>query len=175
MTREQVKDWLEGLGFIAVIASLIFVGIETRNGVIQAELNTEAIEMAAYQELIQSINDMNALALQVPELRDLSIRLEDGETEFDRSERDIASYWLWMRIRHGDMAFFQYQRGAINESRLRSTLAPLIGLLGSPYGRQEWQQRQKNFVPEFQDYVNRVLDEVDASEGTYFPFQEEVN
>jgi hypothetical protein len=175
VTRKQVKDWLEGVGFLAVIASLIFVGIETRNGVIQAELNTEAIEMAAYQELIQSINDMNALALQVPELRELSLRLEDGETGFDASELEIASYWLWMRIRHGDMAFFQYQRGAINESRLRSTLAPLIGLLSSPYGREQWQRRQKNFVPEFQDYVNRLLDEVEASDGRYLPFLEDVN
>lgn len=69
MTRERQKDVLESIGLIAVIASLIFVGIETRNGAIQAELNTEALEMTAYQQMIDSINDMNALAIENPQLR----------------------------------------------------------------------------------------------------------
>lgn len=69
MTRERQKDVLESIGLIAVIASLIFVGIETRNGAIQAELNTEALEMTAYQQMIDSINEMNALAIENPQLR----------------------------------------------------------------------------------------------------------
>lgn len=69
MTRERQKDVLASIGLIAVIASLIFVGIETRNGAIQAELNTEALEMTAYQQMIDSINEMNALAIENPQLR----------------------------------------------------------------------------------------------------------
>ncbi len=175
MKRQKLKDIIEGVGFLAVIASLVFVGIETRNSAVQAELNTEAIEMAAYQELIQSINDQNALALEVPELRRLSIRLEEGKTDLTPAEQDIASYWLWMRIRHGDMAYFQYQRGAIDESRLRSTLAPLIGLASSPYGRQQWESRKKNFVFEFQQYVDAILAQLDAQDGQYLPFNTPVN
>jgi hypothetical protein len=175
MSRDQVKDYLEGIGLVAVIASLVFVGIETRNGAIQAELNTEALEMAAYQELIQSIADMNALTLQEPKLRNVSLRLEENETEFTVDELEIASYWLWMRIRHGDMAFFQYQRGAIDESRLRSALAPMVAILTTTYGRQEWQWRQKNFVPEFQDYVNRELERAQASGHAYEAFPSEAN
>ena len=31
MRREHLKELQEGIGFIAIIASLVFVGIETRN------------------------------------------------------------------------------------------------------------------------------------------------
>ena len=175
MTREQVKDWLEGLGFVAVIASLIFVGIETRNGVIQAELNTEAIEMAAYQELIQSINDMNAVAIENPLLRATIDKVEAGESELSEDEASLFSYWLWMRIRHGDMAFHQYQRGAIDEARLRSALGPLFPAISGPYGRNEWQWRQRVFEPEYRHYINGILEEIDAAGGEYRPFQTPVN
>jgi hypothetical protein len=54
MKREQWKDLMEGIGFMAIIASLIFLGVETRNNAIQAELNTRALQIAAYQDLIDN-------------------------------------------------------------------------------------------------------------------------
>lgn len=50
MTREQRKDWLEGIGVVAIIASLVLVGLETRNSTKQAVLTAETMEIAAYQE-----------------------------------------------------------------------------------------------------------------------------
>jgi hypothetical protein len=175
MTRQQVKDWLEGVGFIAVIASLVFVGIETRNGAIQTELNTEAIEMAAYQELIQSINEMNTVAIENPLLRATIDKVEAGESVLTEAEASVFSYWLWMRIRHGDMAFHQYQRGAIDEARLRSALSPLFPTISGPYGRQEWRWRQRVFEPEYRDYINEVVGEIEAAGGEYRPFAKPVN
>ena len=45
--RTYQKDLAEAVGFVAIIASLIFVGIETRNSTKQAELNTQALEITA--------------------------------------------------------------------------------------------------------------------------------
>ena len=78
----------------AVIASLIFVGIETRNGAIQAELNTEAIEMAAYQQLIDSINDMNALMIEQPQLRNAIQKVDDGKVDLTNEERFVYGSWM---------------------------------------------------------------------------------
>ena len=94
MTREYFKDVLEGAGLFAVIASLIFVGIETRNGAIQAELNTEAIEMAAYQQLIDSINDMNALMIEQPQLRNAIQKVDDGKVDLTNEERFVYGSWM---------------------------------------------------------------------------------
>lgn len=54
MKREQWKDLMEGTGFVAIVASLIFVGLETRHSAMQAELNTRALQIAAYQDLIDN-------------------------------------------------------------------------------------------------------------------------
>ena len=169
MTRERQKVVLESVGLIAVIASLIFVGIETRNGAIQAELNTEALEMTAYQQMIDSINDMNALAIENPQLRIAIRQVQEGKVDLTEEEWSVFSYWMWMRIRHGDMAFFQFERGAIDETRLKSVLPPMIDLLRYPYSNSLWQTRQENLVPEFRDYANAILDEIEHSGGLYKP------
>jgi hypothetical protein len=50
MTREQWRDWLEGIGIVAIIASLIFVGIQLQQdkeiavSQIYAEINNIEIE-----------------------------------------------------------------------------------------------------------------------------------
>ncbi len=169
MNQKRFKDVLEGVGLIAVIASLIFVGIETRNGAIQAELNTEALEMAAYQQLIDSINEMNALAIGHSQLRSAIRKVHEDQVDLTEEEKSVFDYWLWMRIRHGDMAFFQFERGVIDESRLGSVMPPMIDLLRHPYAGSLWQTRQENFVPAFRDYVNAILVEIERSGGEYVP------
>ena len=64
MTRQQWKDGIESVGIVAIIASLIFVGIETRNSTNQAILTTQALEISAYQELMTNIEEMNMLTMQ---------------------------------------------------------------------------------------------------------------
>ena len=68
MTREQWKDRLEGIGFVAIIASLVFVGIETRNSTKQAALATQAMEISAYQELMDNVAELTVLVVQDAEV-----------------------------------------------------------------------------------------------------------
>ncbi|NIL94690.1 MAG: hypothetical protein GTO71_09665 [Woeseiaceae bacterium] len=67
MNRQQWKDLAEAVGFAAIVSSLIFVGIETRNSARQSELQTQALEIAAYQALMSNIDEINALGLQSAE------------------------------------------------------------------------------------------------------------
>lgn len=153
MNRQQWKDLLEGIGFLAIIASLIFVGIETRNGAQQTLLNTQALEISAYQELTNNISEMNALALQS----------EHGATviadvfNVSSAENFMRFTVLINRLRHGDMAYFMYERGVIDEDRLRSTLQPLP--LRSAENREFWQANKKSFVKPYQDYIDRLIEE----------------
>ena len=96
MNRKQWKGVAEAIGFLAIIASLVFVGIETRNSTKQSELNTQALEIAAYQALMSNIDNVNALSLESP-----------------------AAAATMARIWDGDLAYFMYERGAIDEERLR--------------------------------------------------------
>ena len=67
MTRRQWKDLLEAIGFAAVIASLVFVGFETRSSTRQAALTAQALELSAYQQLMDNIARLNEAAIQNPE------------------------------------------------------------------------------------------------------------
>jgi hypothetical protein len=159
MTREHLKDLIEATGFIAIIASLVFVGIETRNSTKQAILNTQALEIAAYQELMNNMADMNTLVVQDPEVAALMFKAYRTSEELTDLEQFRFNRACFLRFRHGDMAFFQYQRGAIDEARLRSTLE----ILNYSNSRviDFWNQTQHNFVESYRTYINHLIDEKD--------------
>lgn len=160
MTREHLKDLLEGIGFIAIIASLVFVGIESRNSTHQAFLNTQALEIAAYQELMDNIAEMNILIIQDPEVAAFMHKVYSTSEELTELEQFRFSRAAYLRFRHGDMAFFQYQRGAIDEARLRSSLEVLN--LSNPRVRAFWEQVKRNFVGSYRAYIDQLIDERDA-------------
>ncbi len=157
MTRERWKDLLEGIGFAAIVASLIFVGIETRNSTKQAALTTQAIEISAYQDLIDNIHEMNVLTLQDPEVAAFMFKVFSTTDELNDLENFRFERAAFQRLRHGDMAFFHYQRGVIDEDRLRSALR--IMRLENPRIREFWERHQRNFIPSYRDYINNLLED----------------
>jgi len=59
------------------------------------------------------------------------------------------------------MAFFQYQRGAIDEARLRSSLKVLN--LSNPRMKAFWNDIKQNFVEPYRVYIDQLIEEQDAS------------
>lgn len=157
MTRTQVKDWLEGIGFVAIIASLVFVGIETHNSTKQAALTTQALEISAYQELMDNIAELNKLVVQDAEVAAFLYKAYDTTNELSEFEQFRLGRNIFLRFRHGDIAYFQFERGAIDEDRLRSSLRVLN--LGNPRVREFWERNQGNFVEPYRNYVNQLIDE----------------
>lgn len=156
MTREQRKDWLEGIGFVAIIASLVFVGFETRNSTRQAALTAQAMEISAYQELMDNIAELNILAVQDAEVATFLHKAFATSEELSDVEQYRLYRNLFTRFRHGDMAYFQFERGAISEAQLLSVLQVLI--LDNPRVLEFWEKRQSFFVEPYRDYINRLID-----------------
>jgi hypothetical protein len=153
VNRRQWKDLLEGIGFVAIVGSLVLVGLETRNSTKSTELNTQAIEIAAYQELINNISEMNSLMLENEDAAKFILKMRDGlPSQMESSRLDSA---FFMQFRHGDIAYFMYERGAIDELRLQSTLKPLP--LYGETGRAFWTRHRDKFVAGYQQYVDQLL------------------
>jgi hypothetical protein len=153
MSRQQWKDIFEGVGFIAIVSSLIFVGLETQNSSEQTALNTRSLEIAAYQELMNNIAEINVMNIQ-----------SAGAAEITAPIYGIADVKTWrtnsalfLTFRHGDIAFFMYERGAIDTDRLRSALRILP--LETEQGREFWNQQKFIFVEPYQIHVDRLLEE----------------
>ena len=159
MKPSNWKEVAELIGIAAIVASLVFVGIETRNSAVQAELNTQALEISAYQELIGNINRQNDFMIENPELRVVWRKVISGSTEeISRDDHAQAGLFLFTRFRHGDMAYFQYERGAIDEERMKSAIAPLISLLEYEYVRGWWSRSQVNFVASYREFIDRMIE-----------------
>ena len=63
---------------IAVVAGLLFVGLQIRQSTEQAALNTRALEVSAYQDLIGQLIDINLATMTDPELTDITLRARAG-------------------------------------------------------------------------------------------------
>ncbi len=146
---------MEAIGFLAIIGSLYFVGVETQNSAKQTALNTQAVEIAAYQELITSISNMAAMAIEDEDAAAILLKMRDGDPA------DVEGYQLrsafFMQFRHGDMAYFMYERGVIDEDRLRSTLMPLP--LSGESGLRFWKGAKYVFAERYQRYIDALIEE----------------
>lgn len=145
---------LEIVSATAVVVSLVFVGFEIRNSSEQVEQNTQALQIAAYQDLISRIVEINALHIEestnIESLLALSSPTEEQSSKLQN--------FLWILFRHGDMAYFQFEKGAVSEKRMRSAMAPLVLRLQYPQVRQHWQATKSVFVPEFQAYIDQEIE-----------------
>jgi hypothetical protein len=152
MTRQQWKDTLEGVGVIAIISSLIFVGIETRNSTKQAILTTQALEISAYQELMTNIEELNTISIQDDTVASVMAKFW-GETGDSDAFREKRAFFLLFR--HGDMAFYMYQRGAIDENRLRSALGPIQ--FSNQLVKNLWNENRSVFSEDYQAYIEKIM------------------
>lgn len=156
MNRQQWRDLLEAIGFLAIIGSLYFVGVETQNSARQTAQNTQAVEIAAYQALTANIAEMNAIPLEDENVAAITREMRDISPDVELQDVQLVSA-LFMQFRHGDIAFFMYERGVIDEARLRSTLRPLP--LSGPTGLGFWKINKRNFVVGYQQYIDALIEE----------------
>ena len=144
---------------IAVVVSLVFVGLEVRETARQTELNTEALRLAAYQDLISQISDFN-MALLDPEVASVYLRASDPQSDWasmNSIERSQADRILYLLVRHADMAFYQVEQGLLSEDRLNSAVRPFTADLDSPIYRDFWERSKQHFVPSFQAYIDSQM------------------
>jgi len=151
MNNDSLKKWAlvaEILGGLSVVLSLIFVGVQIRQGSEQTELNTRAVEISAYQDLINQMGQMYIQALSDPELNDLIVSFQREELDPNETELNRLYTYMGYVFRHSEMSFLQFDRGLINEEQLYSVTFPLRRVLGAELGYQYWSVSPlpKNFM-----------------------------
>ena len=158
-STSRFKLIVELLSAVAVVVSLIFVGLEVRQTARQTELNTEALRLAAYQDLISQISQFN-LAMLEPESASIYMRMTAGEGEWEELsplEQSQARRILYLLARHADMAFYQFQQGLLSEERMESAMRPFTADLNRPAYRAFWERSRGNFVPGFRAYIDAQI------------------
>jgi hypothetical protein len=102
----------ELIGFVGVVASLVFVGLEVRQ-------NTLAARAGAYQDMGTAISDLWLLAAQDPSLATLLLRsFEDPDAEFSPAERDQLTTQYIAALRQYEVVWRQVELGLLDEEVL---------------------------------------------------------
>ncbi len=104
MSRKEVR---EVVGFVGIVASLVFVGWEIRQ-------NTVAARATAYQNMGSTISDTWMLGAQNPELALLTLRFfEEEDAEFTPVEEAVLIAQTVGALRQYETAWRQVQLGLL--------------------------------------------------------------
>lgn len=148
----------EIIGGIAVVLSLIFVGLQIRQSSQETALNTRVLEAAAYQDLISQLESMTILIISDPVFADIYNRMLNGESPANDVENQRIVSFITLNIRHGDMAFRQYQKGLIDKDSLDSVLTPLITFLNiMEPGQPRWDRLKPILDSGYVLYVDELI------------------
>ncbi|NCF20023.1 MAG: hypothetical protein GWP63_17450 [Haliea sp.] len=142
----------EFVGAIAVVASLIYVGIQLRQ-------NTAAIKITTAQAFTDTWN------VFFRGLRGTS-HLKEGEL--------VQFYaFLSQAFTTYQSFFIQRQKGVVDEGSWTSYVQAIIDLMSSKGVREYWEFRHHWYTEEFQDYVNSASTK--QSTHTMYPGLPEAN
>jgi len=123
--NQKLSDWAsiaEIVSGIAVVFTLLMLMMGVRE-------NTNTTRAAEYGNLIDGILALESNRLNDPELMQLWIAFQSGET-FDRNDPNDRRLGLYLQMlgRNYEKAFYQYRYGVISEAEWRRFRDPICTL-----------------------------------------------
>ena len=136
MNSTKLNDWMQVVGIFALVASLIFVGLQLKQ--------SQDIAIAAqYQARTEATLNMYASHVEAGyALRPFQKYLSDIVTAQDAS----MSAWAWVAY---DNHHFQYQNGFLTEDSWQGHLRSMKGLYSSCEMRFVYEARKQALRSEF--------------------------
>lgn len=148
------KELRETLGFMAVVASLGFVGFEIRQ-------NTAAVESTAFQSLNELRHQATSLLATDPG-PELVVRLRNGALpdDFTPAEDQWVRLVYYQHINLLQAAYHQVKVGVLNEDVFDLFWT---GFLSLDYLRAAWPSMRYSYDPEFADFFEELWASVPQS------------
>ena len=142
---------VEIIGFLSLVGSLAFVGVEIRQ-------NTSAVRGATNQAISDQVGELMLTIATDDNLARLVKRLYDGETQdqFDPVDDMRLFMTIMTGLRRIENIFLQIEDGILDDRAFDR-----IGLsfYRSNYGREIWQANRqffdREFVPFFDELINK--------------------
>jgi hypothetical protein len=151
MNWDAIGAIAEAVGALAVIITLVYLTFQLRQ-------NTKAIEHSTSRGVLDDANQWQYKVIDNPEIAELYIAGMKGD---DLSSSDRLRFSLLMNtlFGHWGHAFAAGNFDVVNTSQI-------TGVLSYPGGANHWRRAVANktisLLPEFIEYVNDVLEEVES-------------
>ena len=166
ITLTDLGNLGEFVGAIAVVASLIYVGIQLRQ-------NTAAIRITTAQAFTDTWNGYISTLNLAPDLGDVFFRGLKGTSQLKEGEVVQFYAFLSQAFTTYQSFFIQRKKGVVDEGYWTSYVQAIIDLMSSKGVREYWEFRHHWYTEEFQDYVNSVSTK--QSTHTMYPGLPEAN
>jgi hypothetical protein len=155
MTLEEFNYIAEILASVAVIASLIYVGLGVRQ-------NAAATQVATGQAYVNTMNEYVGLINTSSNLADVLHRGANGLSNLKESEVIQFGAFLDQSFINFETFYFQWKAGVL-DARLWSIYSHAIADFMVQTGQQQWWGTKRHWYDqEFQEYVDHVIAEDDA-------------
>jgi hypothetical protein len=151
----------EFIGAIAVVLTLGYLAVQVRQNTHQIQSNAASVEASTYQSLMVQIIELNRGLAADPQLSEIVVKAREGEIPDGSAMTRFVQYHMAL-LRYGDMAFHQYEKGLMDEKRLKSAFGPVRGQVGGNEAAMqvfEWAVEQGSFVDEYVDFCRREFED----------------
>ena len=138
------------VGAIAIVVSLIYVGVQLRQ-------NTRATRVSTSQAFIQIHDAAVNPIIQEPAFRDIYWRGLAGVSNLHGSELAAFGAWTGNTIRAWESFYFQWKEHAFGDPMFFGWNHQFLDLFGYPGVQEVWKIRCHHFSNEFREFVGREL------------------
>ena len=157
MDSAKLNDWMQVFGIFALVASLIFVGLQMQQ---DREIALSVATQARTETTMQSIS-ANAAN---PYLMSAADKIATGDAEsLLPSELLALSFTGTKTLFNFENVHYQYVEGYLPVERWMASRQALKGLLRRPFGaRSVYESNPAAWRDSFQDVVESLIEEIDA-------------
>ncbi|MFV1985682.1 MAG: hypothetical protein ACC682_00260 [Gemmatimonadota bacterium] len=150
--RRGVRDLV---GFIGVVLSMLFVGLEVRQ-------NTTAVRSATQQAIADQANTLDLLVASDPAMARLMGRLFEEQITFadaaDDPELLQLAFFVRAALRRVENIYLQVENGVLDEAAFDRIG---YGFYRTPFARSVWVDMKNSFDPSFRAFFDqRIADAV---------------
>jgi len=147
---QTIASIAEIAGAVAVVISLIYVGLQVRQ-------NTAAIQSATAQAVHDNYAAWYINLSNDPALNDLVIKGLQDYLALNSTEKARFIDTFMAFLSYSQNAFYQWKQGSLPPQLWLGWESLIMNLVGTPGGKEFWRERGYTFGSEFRDYVVNVI------------------
>lgn len=140
----------------ALVASLIFVGLQVRAGMAQSRHAEQTARAQVHQEIAESYRQMALEWVRYPEMYKFMIMGAETKDMTDQ-QRQVFGGLYFPTMQMGENIYYQHRNGLLDDDQYETYLGHLSRLLKSPAANDWWQDRKFAFNPEYVAWIDAKL------------------
>ena len=166
MTLTELGAIGELVGVIAVIGSLIYVGVQVRQSTEQARQSNSIERARANREVTRAANDI-FLAVGDPVIKTFRTAVLDFDAISNDDKMLLHNRFLIPLGLHCTSIFLAAKEGLVDEAWAEGWNRYWVSIVKSPGIATWWSYLQSEFQPDFADEIERLLAKGDAPRAVH--------